>query len=206
MRRRAQNSTNYPILFFMTDETDHITGLTGLSPTVTLSKNGESFESAVGTIHEVGNGWYALAGNATDRDTLGTLILHAEATGSDPFDMDIEIGIGSLDIDAIADAVFDESADTHVGLIPTNLDAKISDIPGNLGMVSRTYTLLDSETGMPSVGVPVWATTDIIGLNRVDITRITNDAGQVTFQFNLDEGTHVWIWNRSATVGDEEII
>ena len=96
MRRRAQNSTSHPILFFMADTSDHITGLTGLTPTVTLSKNGGSFAAAEGAVSEVGNGWYALAGDADDRDTLGTLILHATATSADTFDMDIEIGEGEL--------------------------------------------------------------------------------------------------------------
>lgn len=91
MRRREQNSTSQPIMFFMADSTDHISGLTGLTPTVTLSKNAGAFASAAGAVSEVGNGWYALAGDADDRDTEGTLIIHAEAEGADPFDMDIEI-------------------------------------------------------------------------------------------------------------------
>ena len=35
---------------------------------------------------EIGNGWYALAGNATDRNTAGDLLVHATATGADPAD------------------------------------------------------------------------------------------------------------------------
>lgn len=86
MNQRQQNSTNYPTTFFMTDSTDHITGKTGLTPTVTISKNGAGFGAATGEVSEVGNGWYALAGNATDRNTLGDLAINAAAAGADDFD------------------------------------------------------------------------------------------------------------------------
>ena len=68
----------------MTGSSDHISGATGLTPTVTLSKNGGAFAAAAGAVTEVGNGWYSLAGNATDRNTLGELLLHASASGADP--------------------------------------------------------------------------------------------------------------------------
>lgn len=57
-----------------------------MSPTVTISKNGGSFASPSGTVSEVGNGVYKVAGNATDSNTLGPLWLHATATGADPCD------------------------------------------------------------------------------------------------------------------------
>jgi len=70
---------------------DHITGATGLSPTVTLSKNGGSFASPSGAVTEIANGWYAVAGNASDTNTLGPLILHATAGTADPCDVQHEI-------------------------------------------------------------------------------------------------------------------
>lgn len=109
MRRRAQNSTSHPILFFMADTSDHITGLTGLTPTVTLSKNGGSFAAAEGAVSEVGNGWYALAGNATDRNTEGALIIHATATGADPFDMDYEIDAGELSTESAGSSTYTDT-------------------------------------------------------------------------------------------------
>lgn len=82
-----KDTATYPIVFFMADSTDHVTGKTGLSPTVTLSKNGAAFGAAAGAVTEIGNGFYKVAGNATDSNTLGSLILHAEATGADDTDM-----------------------------------------------------------------------------------------------------------------------
>ena len=86
MNERKQGSTGYPFQFFMAGAADHITGMTGLTPTVLLSKNGGAFGAAAGVVTEVGFGWYALAGNATDRNTLGGCVIHATATGCDSFD------------------------------------------------------------------------------------------------------------------------
>lgn len=86
MKQRQQSSTNYPVTFLMRDSADHLTGKAGLTPTVTLSKNGGVFGAASGAVSEIGNGWYALAGDADDRDTLGDLLLHATSAGADPAD------------------------------------------------------------------------------------------------------------------------
>lgn len=83
---RKQSDTTYPLFFLMVDSTDHVTGKTGLSPTVTISKNGGSFASPSGAVTEVGNGLYKVAGNATDSNTVGELWIHATGTAADPTD------------------------------------------------------------------------------------------------------------------------
>lgn len=86
-----QSSTAYPLVFLMVDSTDHVTGKTGLTPTVTLSKAGGSFASPAGAVSEISAGWYKVAGNATDTGTLGPLALHATGTAADPTDMLYEV-------------------------------------------------------------------------------------------------------------------
>jgi hypothetical protein len=89
---RKVSTTTYPIVFMMVDSTDHVTGETGLTPTVTLSKNGGSYAAAAGSVTELGGGLYALAGNATDRDTLGELWVHADGgAGVDKSDFKVDI-------------------------------------------------------------------------------------------------------------------
>lgn len=95
MSARQQSSTDYPITFLMVLSIDHLTGATGKTPTVTLSKNGGAFGAAAGAVSEVGNGIYALTGNATDRNTLGELRIHATATGCDPVDMVVDVTTGN---------------------------------------------------------------------------------------------------------------
>ena len=75
----------------MIDSSDHVTGKTGLSPTVTISKNGGSFAAPAGAVTELANGWYKVAGNATDTGATGPLLLHATATGADPVDDRFEV-------------------------------------------------------------------------------------------------------------------
>lgn len=82
-----QSSTAYPLCFLLILSSDHITGATGLSPTVTISKNGGAFAGPSGAVTEIANGWYKVAGNATDTGTLGPILLHATGTGTDPVDM-----------------------------------------------------------------------------------------------------------------------
>ena len=106
-----QNQTAQPLVFLLVSSTDHLSGLTGASPTVTLSKNGGSFAAPSGTVSEIGNGWYKVAGNATDSNALGPLLLHATATGADPTDTRYDV------------VAFDPQAATNLGL--TNLDTNI---------------------------------------------------------------------------------
>ncbi|GIW60993.1 MAG: hypothetical protein KatS3mg087_2059 [Patescibacteria group bacterium] len=91
MRLIKQNDTSKPIVFLMVDSADHITGKTGLTPTVTISKNGGAFAAPSGAVSEIGNGWYKLTPAAADVDTLGPLIIHATATGADPTDVEYQV-------------------------------------------------------------------------------------------------------------------
>lgn len=86
MKERQLNSTSYHVPFLMIDSADHITGKTGLTPVVSLSKNCAAFVSASGAVTEIASGWYKLAGHGSDRDTLGALAIAARASGADPFD------------------------------------------------------------------------------------------------------------------------
>lgn len=81
-----RGQTAQPLLFLMTAAADHLTGLTGLAPTVGISQNGAPFAPPVGAVSEVGFGWYQLAPTAADTGVLGPLLLHAAAPAADPTD------------------------------------------------------------------------------------------------------------------------
>lgn len=91
MKLLKQSSTAQELLFLMIDSADHVSPKTGLSPTVTIRKAGGSFASPSGAVSEIANGWYKVAGNATDTNTLGPLLLHASATGADPSDVEFAV-------------------------------------------------------------------------------------------------------------------
>lgn len=75
-----------PLIFLMVSSTDHINGVTGLTPTVVIKKPSGGFITPQGTVTELGNGNYQVDGHLLDTDTKGPLLLHASATGCDPFD------------------------------------------------------------------------------------------------------------------------
>jgi hypothetical protein len=101
MHQIKQSSSSDALVFYMVDSTDHVTPKTGLSPTVTLSKNGGSFGSPTGAVSEISGGFYKVAGNATDTATLGMLSLKATATGADPVAMAYSI-MANVPADVIA--------------------------------------------------------------------------------------------------------
>lgn len=115
---RKVSTTTYPIVFMMVDSTDHVTGETGLTPTVTLSKNGGGYAAAAGAVSEIANGLYALAGNATDRDTLGELWVHAD--GGAGVDMsDFKVDIVSHDPYGDINEILTDTGTTIPGLLDT---------------------------------------------------------------------------------------
>lgn len=89
--RITQGNTTEVLHFLLVSSADHITPVTGATPTVTLSKNGGAFVAAQGAVVEAGSGWYHLQPHAFDADTLGVLALHATAGGADPFDRTYEV-------------------------------------------------------------------------------------------------------------------
>ena len=185
MRQRQQGSTMYPISFFMADSADRVTGKTGLTPTPTLSKNGSAFAGAGGAVSEIANGWYRLAGNAGDRDTLGELIVHAEAPGADAADLLVEIvshnpfafGTGSVVVDhdyGGADALAYKTA-------------------GGVGIdnaVIRAYLKTDYDAGNTGSGYIVATTT-------------TDVNGRWTNQMNLDPATYTLYYFKQGAYGPD---
>lgn len=55
-----KQSTTYTRVFLLVQSADHVSGLTGASPTVNLSKAGGAFAAAGGTISEIANGFTRL--------------------------------------------------------------------------------------------------------------------------------------------------
>lgn len=82
---------NPVVEFLMVLTSDHITGATGKSPSVTLSKNGAAFAPASNGASEVGNGIYKITLTPAEVDTLGQITLHATAADSDPTDLVISV-------------------------------------------------------------------------------------------------------------------
>lgn len=82
-----KQSTERNRMILLIDSTDHISGKTSATLTITASKNGAAFASITPTVTERGNGWYSLALTSSHTDTLGDFALHITASGADPTDI-----------------------------------------------------------------------------------------------------------------------
>jgi len=96
-----KQSTARNLMVLMTDSTDHITGKTGLTLTISASKDGAGFALITPTVTERSYGWYSLALTTAHTDTLGDFVLHVTASGADPTDVHEEV-FSSLPGDAVA--------------------------------------------------------------------------------------------------------
>lgn len=76
-------STATNVLVFMTDSADRSLGKTGLTLTITASKDGGVFNSISPTVTERGDGFYSIALTTSHTDTLGDLGLKITGTGAD---------------------------------------------------------------------------------------------------------------------------
>lgn len=148
MNARQVSSTSYPITFKLRSVVDGETAVSGLSPTVTISKNGGAFAAAAGAVAEIGStGVYTLAGNATDRNTLGELRVKATGAGAhnfneaysittdDPFAASptaaairAEIDSNSTQLAAIVADTNELQSDDVPGLIAALNDPSVADI------------------------------------------------------------------------------
>lgn len=89
--RLIKQSTAYSLVVFMTDASDHVSGKTALTLTITASKAGAAFGSITPTVTELSNGWYKLALTTSHTDTEGDLAIHITGTGADPTDAALQV-------------------------------------------------------------------------------------------------------------------
>lgn len=93
-----RQSTARNLMVFLTDSTDHVTGKTGATLSISLSKDGAAFASITPTVTERGDGWYNIALTTGHTDTVGDFVLRATASGADPIDLREEVVAATPDV------------------------------------------------------------------------------------------------------------
>ena len=88
---KIPQSTTKNLMVLMVDEADHLTGLAGLTLTITASKDGAAFASISPTVTDRGDGWYNIALTAAHTNTTGDLALHVTGALADPLDLKVEV-------------------------------------------------------------------------------------------------------------------
>jgi ABC-type uncharacterized transport system YnjBCD ATPase subunit len=139
--RELKQSTAANLAVFMTSGTDHVSGATGLTLAIAVSKDAGAFASITPTVTELANGWYKLALTTGHTDTLGDLAIHVTAPGADPTDFVSRI------------IAIDKGNATSLGL--ANLDATVSsrstyagaDTGGTTTLLTRIPGTVQPQTG-----------------------------------------------------------
>lgn len=85
-----QNSSKN-IMIFMRDSVDHISGKTGLTLSISVSKNGAEFSSINPVVVDRGNGWYSISLTSAITNTVGEIVFHITASGADSTDVVYEV-------------------------------------------------------------------------------------------------------------------
>ena len=196
------NSDTRPIPFMIVQSTDHITGLTGAAPTVTISKNGGAFAAPAGTVAEIGNGWYRLTPAAADTATNGTLLLHATASGGDPADVDCQVV--AMSPYAALPANFSGLAIDGSGAVGANNLAALLDVAlsghttagtpgaalGNLvNALSESYAANGSPATLAQLLYAILAILANVSQSGTTITATKLDGTTTAMSFTLDSGT-----------------
>jgi hypothetical protein len=118
-----RQNTARNLMVFLTASSDHVTGLTGATLSITASKDGGAFASISPTVTERGDGWYSISLTTTNTNTLGDLVLHITATSADPIDLREQVyaslpgdsvTVSSLGTDAITATSLATSAVTEI--------------------------------------------------------------------------------------------
>lgn len=151
------------IPFFMADAADGKTGLTGLSPTVTVSKKGtSSFSAAGGSVTEIANGWYYYTTTTGETDTAGRFVVRITGTGADPWN-DYHYVKDDLETDAISAAAVSTAA--------------IEKIAAHL--LTTTTTTLEANGAWQGYGDKTIA--KVLGMLGINTVTIDRDAGTIVF-------------------------
>lgn len=223
----AKSTSATPLLFLLVQSSDHITGLTGASPTVTISKNGAAAVTPSGAISQVDAtgmpGWYQVAGNATDTNTVGPIILHATAASADPSDTvvaqvidpgvalfgsnvvnwlgtvvatPLTAGVPDINLKNIAGAAV-ATGTAQLGVNIVNIAGSAS--AGAAGFVGVDWAQVTNKTSVVALTNTTISSSQVVASVTGAVGSVTGSVGSVTGLSNTTIATAVW---QDTTAGD----
>lgn len=172
-----KQSTARNLMVFLTASSDHVTGLTGATLTITASKNGAAFASITPTVTERGDGWYNLALTSAHTDTLGDLVLHVTAASADPIDLREQVFAGlpgesvtvsSIGTDVITSTALASSAVTEIA---TGVRTELATELGRIDVATSTRLATSGYTVPPTASANATAVRSELTteLGRIDV-------------------------------------
>ena len=176
-----KQSTARNLMVFLTASSDHVTGLTGATLTITASKNGAAFGSITPTVTERGDGWYSLALTTSHTDTLGDLVVHVTAASADPIDLREQVFAGlpgesvtvsSIGTDVITSTAMASSAVTEIA---TGVRTELTTELGRIDVATSTRLATSGYTVPPTAAANATAVRSELTteLGRIDVATST---------------------------------
>lgn len=182
-----KQSTSYTRTFMMIQTSDHITGITGATVTVLLSKAGGAGAAAGGVVSQVdatnNPGLYKIVLTTTDTATLGDLSFHCTATSADPTDF----------IDQVTANILGDNLPANV----TQWNGTNVSAPATAGIPDVNVKNIAAQTASAAAGVTFPASiaspTNITAGTITTTTNLTNapTAGDFTATMKTSIGTAV---------------
>ena len=125
------------VILYMSDATDNESPETGITPTVTLSKNGGAFAAATNAAVEISNGFYYVTLSVTETNAAGPLIVRATGTGANTW-IDIHEVRESIITDSEAERICDIILRRHLDDVEASSNGNTPDKASLLGMALLT--------------------------------------------------------------------
>ena len=163
-------ATAYNRVFLMIQSSDHITGLTGATPTVLISKAGGAFGSPAGAVTEIADGYYQCAYTTADTGTAGDLSFYATATSGDPT--------------GFVDQVWDPTvAMTGVNVVAVLAGA--TNVKKNQIYTGFMFLMTATTTNLPATGLTVTAQRSLDGGSFSNCANAVSEISGGTYVINL---------------------
>lgn len=191
-----KQSTARNLHVFMTDSADHVSGKTGLTLTITASKDGAAFASISPTVTELASGWYSLALTTTHTNTLGDFSLHITSSGADPTDLARQV-VSLLPGDAVTvSGDFSATMKTSIGTAVAA--SAVASVTGNVG--GSVAGSVASVTG--AVGSVTGAVGSVTGLTASDVGAIKTNTDKMVFTKTNELDVNIQSVNGTTVNGD----
>lgn len=190
----------YTRTFLAVYKTDHITGATGLTVIVRLSKAGAAFAAAAGTVSGVSNGWYSIALTAADTGTLGDLSYNCTGTNIDPTDFVDQVVNFDFNVPVVTAGTTVGTVSLTGGTYAVNLSGSVNNViqPTTTTITGGTISGVTGTVGSVIAGVTVTTNNDKTGYSLAGGTQTFNIVGTQSGPFvapvNLASGVNVTQW------------
>lgn len=177
-------NATYTRTFLAVYKTDHVTGATGITVIVRLSKAGAAYGASAGSVAQVGNGLFSISLTTADTNTLGDLAYNCTGTNIDPTDFIDQVVNFDFNVPVVTTGTTVGTVTLAGGTYAVNLSGSVNNV-----ITGVTVTTNNDKTGYTASTV-----SDKTGYSLSSGTQTFNQAGTQSGPFvsaiSLASGTY----------------